>query len=109
SGPNEGKTPQYLSNYVYKTGLIYEWQSKVKASLLGNYVGHSYASDNNLTGPDSRLIPAYNVWDLTWEARLWNEYVSLVGELTIFSTSSTMPASAETELIRPCPATGMRG
>jgi Fe(3+) dicitrate transport protein len=79
NGPNEGKTPQYLSNYVYKTGLIYDWQSKVKASLLGNYVGHSYASDNNLTGPDSRLIPAYNVWDLTWEARLWNEYVSLVG------------------------------
>ena len=79
NGPNEGKTPQYLSNYVYKTGLVYDWQGKVKASLLGSYVGHSYASDNNLTGNDSRFIPAYNVWDFTWEAKLWNEYVSLVG------------------------------
>lgn len=79
NGPNKGKTPQYLSNYVYKTGLVYDWQSKVKASLLGSYVGHSYASDNNLTGSDSRFIPAYNVWDLTWEAKLWNEYVSLIG------------------------------
>ena len=79
NGPNEGKTPQYLSNYVYKTGLVYDWQAKVKASLLGTYVGHSYASDNNLTGSDSRFIPAYNVWDLTWEAKLWNEYVGLVG------------------------------
>jgi Fe(3+) dicitrate transport protein len=79
NGPNEGKTPQYLSNYVYKTGLVYDWQAKVKASFLGTYVGHSYASDNNLTGSDSRFIPAYNVWDLTWEAKLWNEYVSLVG------------------------------
>ena len=79
NGANEGKTPQYLSNYVYKTGLVYDWQSKVKASFLGTYVGHSYASDNNLTGSDSRFIPAYNVWDLTLEAKLWNEYVSLVG------------------------------
>ncbi len=78
NGPNDGKTPQYLSNYVYKTGLVYDWQSKVKASFLGTYVGHSYASDNNLTGSDSRFIPAYNVWDLTLEAKLWNEYVSLV-------------------------------
>ena len=79
NGANEGKTPQYLSNYVYKTGLVYDWQSKVKASFLGTYVGHSYASDNNLTGSDSRFIPAYNVWDLTLEAKLWNDYVSLVG------------------------------
>ncbi len=79
NGANEGKTPQYLSNYVYKTGLVYDWQSKVKASFLGTYVGHSYASDNNLTGADSRFIPAYNLWDLTLEAKLWNEYVSLVG------------------------------
>jgi len=79
SGPNQGKIPQYLSNYVYKTGLVYDWQGKVKASLLGSYVGHSYASDNNLTGNDSRFIPAYHVWDFTWEAKLWNEYVSLVG------------------------------
>ena len=79
SGPNQGKIPQYLSNYVYKTGLVYDWQGKVKASLLGSYVGHSYASDNNLTGNESRFIPAYHVWDFTWEAKLWNEYVSLVG------------------------------
>ena len=78
NGANEGKTPQYLSNYVYKTGLVYDWQSKVKASFLGTYVGHSYASDNNLTGADSRFIPAYNLWDLTLEAKLWNEYVSVL-------------------------------
>lgn len=78
NGANEGKTPQYLSNYVYKTGLVYDWQGKAKASLLGTYVGHSYASDNNLTGAESRFVPAYNLWDLTLEAKLWNEYVSVV-------------------------------
>ena len=41
-------------------------------------MGHSYASDNNLTGSDSRFIPAYNLWDLTLEGKLWNEYVSVV-------------------------------
>jgi hypothetical protein len=75
-GPNEGKTPQYLPDYVYRVGLIYNWRDRVKVAFMGTFIGSSFADDTNTA---SRFIPAYDVWDLTVEAKLYKDYVSIIG------------------------------
>jgi outer membrane receptor protein involved in Fe transport len=42
---------------------------------MGNFMGSTYAADNN---PANRFIPAYNVWDLTVEAKVYKETVSVI-------------------------------
>lgn len=75
NGPNDGKTPQYLSDYVLRFGLTYNWRDRIKAAFMGNFMGSAYAADNN---PASRFIPAYNVWDLTVEAKVYKDNVSVI-------------------------------
>ena len=75
NGPNDGKTPQYLSDYVLRFGLTYNWRDRIKAAFMGNFMGSTYAADNN---PASRFIPAYNVWDLTVEAKVYKDNVSVI-------------------------------
>ena len=75
NGPNDGKTPQYLSDYVLRFGLTYNWRDRIKAAFMGNFMGSTYAADNN---PASRFIPAYNVWDLTVEAKVYKDTVSVI-------------------------------
>ena len=75
SGPNVGNTPQYLSEYVLRLGLTYNWRDRIKLALLGNFMGDSNASDNNAS---NRFIPAYSVWDLTAEAKVWRDTVSVI-------------------------------
>ncbi len=75
SGPNVGNTPQYLSDYVLRLGLTYNWRDRIKLALLGNFMGDSNASDNNAS---NRFIPAYSVWDLTAEAKVWRDNVSVI-------------------------------
>lgn len=74
-GPNEGKTPQYLSDYILRFGFTYNWRDRVQAALMGNFVGSTFAADNNI---QQRFIPAYNVWDLTVEAKVWRDTVSVI-------------------------------
>jgi len=76
SGPNTGNTPQYLPDYVYRVGVIYNWRDRVKASFMGTFLGSSFADDSNSS---SRFIPAYDVWDLTVEARIYKDFVSVIG------------------------------
>jgi Fe(3+) dicitrate transport protein len=76
SGPNEGKTPQYLTDYVYRVGLIYNWRDRVKVAFMGTFIGSSFADDPKTS---ARFIPAYDVWDLTVEAKLYKDYVSIIG------------------------------
>jgi Fe(3+) dicitrate transport protein len=75
-GPNEGNTPQYTPDYVYRVGLIYNWRDLLKVAFLGNFNGSSYADDTNT---ESRFIPAYDVWDLTIEAKVYRDNVSIIG------------------------------
>ena len=75
NGSNDGKTPQYLSDYVLRFGLTYNWRDRIKAAFMGNFMGSTYAADNN---PASRFIPAYNVWDLTVEAKVYKDNVSVI-------------------------------
>jgi Fe(3+) dicitrate transport protein len=76
SGPNDGRTPQYLPDYVYRVGLIYNWRDRVKVAFMGTFIGSSFADDTNTS---SRFIPAYDIWDLTVEAKVYKDYVSIIG------------------------------
>jgi Fe(3+) dicitrate transport protein len=76
SGPNTGRTPQYLPDYVYRVGLIYNWRDRLKIAFMGTFIGSSFADDTNTS---SRFIPAYDVWDLTVEAKVYKDYVSIIG------------------------------
>ncbi len=75
SGPFEGKTPQYTPSYLFRTGLLWNWRDKFKLGFLGNFNGPSYADDNNSA---SRFIPAWDVFDLTLEANVWRDNVSVI-------------------------------
>lgn len=76
SGPNTGKTPQYTPDYLYRVGVIYNWRDIVKVAFMGNFVGSSFADDTNTA---SRFIPSYSLWDLTVEAKVYRDTVSVVG------------------------------
>ena len=76
SGQNSGKTPQYSPDYLLRVGAVYNWRDRIKVALMGNFVGSSYADDTNTA---QRFIPAYNVWDITVEAKVYKDYVSIIG------------------------------
>lgn len=84
-GKNRGKIPQYLPSYLYRFGLIYDLNNRIKIALMGNFVGSSFANDNN-TG--DRFMPAYDVWDLTVEAKIYKNFISIIGGVNnIFNRS----------------------
>ncbi len=85
SGPLEGNSPRYAPDYIVRAGLIYRWQDKVKAAFLGTFVGDSFADD---AGTPERAVPAYMVWDLTAEASVYKDIVSVhVGINNVFDES----------------------
>lgn len=61
SGINEGNTPQYTPDVVYRSSLEAGYK-RLKASLAATYNASSYADNNNTS---TRYIPSYVVWDLT--------------------------------------------
>jgi Fe(3+) dicitrate transport protein len=75
SGPNDGNVPQNTPEYLYRLGLVYNWREKIKVSLMSTFSGSSYADASNTP---SRFIPAYDVWDLTLEARVYKDFVSVI-------------------------------
>jgi Fe(3+) dicitrate transport protein len=75
NGPLTGNTPQYAPDFIIRTGVNYRWRDRVKASLLGTFVDDHFADDSNSA---TRFIPAYMVWDLTAEAKLYKDVVSIV-------------------------------
>ncbi|MDQ3622161.1 MAG: TonB-dependent receptor, partial [Verrucomicrobiota bacterium] len=74
SGPLEGNTPRFAPDYLVRAGLIYRWQDRFKLAFLGTFVGDSFADDAN--SPE-RFVPASMVWDLTAEARIYKDIVSV--------------------------------
>jgi Fe(3+) dicitrate transport protein len=56
--------------------LIYNWRDRVKVAFMGTFIGSSFADASNTS---SRFIPTYDVWDLTVEAKLYKDYVSIIG------------------------------
>ena len=74
SGPLDGRTPRHAPDYLVRTGFIYRWQDRVKLALLGTFVGETFADDANTP---ERFIPGYMTWDLTAEAKVYKDTVSL--------------------------------
>jgi Fe(3+) dicitrate transport protein len=75
SGPNQGNTPEYTPNYMYRFGLTYNWRSRFQVALLGTFIDSTYADSTNTA---QRFIPAYDVWDLTFEAKVYRDTVSVI-------------------------------
>lgn len=69
-GPFDGKTPRFAPDYLVRSGLIYRWRDRCKLALLGTFVGDSFADDANT---QQRFVPAYMVWDLTAEVKIYKE------------------------------------
>jgi len=76
SGQFDGNTPSYSPDYLVKTGVVWDWEERVKAAFTGQFVDEQYWNDaNNNTGGaamgppwnNPRKIPAYMVWDFTVE------------------------------------------
>lgn len=74
-GPVDGKTPQYAPDFVIRTGVRYDYESRFKLAFLGTLVDDHYADDANTA---NRYIPSYRVWDLTAEAEIIKSHLSLV-------------------------------
>jgi Fe(3+) dicitrate transport protein len=75
SGPLEGATPQYAPDYLVRAGGIYRWKDRAKLALLGTFVGEHFADDANSA---NFRIPAYMVWDLTAEVKVYKNTVSVI-------------------------------
>jgi Fe(3+) dicitrate transport protein len=75
NGMQEGKRPQYAPDHIVRTGVIYNWRDRVKVAFLGTFVDDHFATDDE--NPD-REIPAYAVWDLTAEVKIYKDRVSLM-------------------------------
>ncbi|MBA4148372.1 MAG: TonB-dependent receptor [Verrucomicrobia bacterium] len=78
-GAADGREPQYTPGYILRAGAIYRWQDRAKVALLGTFVDDHFADDSNTTGLSSREIPAYMVWDLTAEVKIYKDHLSLIG------------------------------
>lgn len=74
AGPYAGRTPRYAPDSLLRSGIQYALPGILKASLLSTASASQYGNDSN--DPDW-FIPAYNVWDLTFEANVWRETAAL--------------------------------
>lgn len=74
-GALDGKRPQYAPEFLARAGLIYRWQDRLKLALLGTFVADHFAADDE---NPSRFIPAYTTWDLTLEAKVYRDTVSVL-------------------------------
>lgn len=70
SGPLDGKTPRFAPEHLIRAGLIYRWRDRCKLAFLGTFVDDSFADDANTP---ERFVPAYAVWDLTAEVKVYKE------------------------------------
>lgn len=70
-----GNAPQYAPDHIIRTGGIYRWKDRAKVALLGTMVDEHFANDNNSA---NFRIPAYMVWDLTMEVKVYRDTVTLL-------------------------------
>lgn len=83
-GPNDGLTPQYAPNYIFRTGLNYAYEDRAKVTFGGTFVDGHYSDDSN---NPARQVPAYMVWDLTAEVKVHENVRLLAGINNIFDES----------------------
>jgi Fe(3+) dicitrate transport protein len=77
-GTKDGREPSYAPGYVIKTGAIYRWRDRLKLALLGQFVDEHFWQDSNTAGSvGTATIAAYSIWDLTAEATVFRDNVSV--------------------------------
>ncbi len=75
SGPLEGFRPRFAPEYLLRAGLIYAAPGeRVRLAFTGTLVGDSFSEDSNTL---ERKVPAYAVWDLTAEAKIYKDIFSI--------------------------------
>lgn len=75
SGSQSGKTPMYAPRYLVRSGLVYRTpQERFKVAFTSSFVGKAFGDDANSAG---WRVPSYAVWDLTGEAKLYKEFLSI--------------------------------
>lgn len=74
-GALDGRRPQYAPESLVRAGVIYRWGERLKLGLLGTWVADHFATDDE---NPARFIPAYNTWDLTLEARVYRDTLSVL-------------------------------
>ena len=67
AGPNKGKTPQFAPDFIFKTGVEYNYKDQAKLKLSGTFLDDHFANDTNTT---QFLVPSYKVWDLTTDIKV---------------------------------------
>ena len=80
SGSQQGKTPAYAAKYTVRAGLVYRsCKERFRVALTSSFIGKSFADDGNV--PTAALpavrVPSYAVWDLTGEAKVYRDSVSV--------------------------------
>ena len=80
SGPQQGKTPAYAARYMVRAGLVYRsCKERFRLALTSSFIGKAFSDDGN--APTAALptvqVPSYAVWDLTGEAKVYRDSVSL--------------------------------
>lgn len=84
AGPADGNTPQYAPDYIFRTGLNYNHEDKIKVSLGATFLDEHYANDTN---DDNFAVPAYMVWDLTAEYKIHENLRLIAGINNLFDES----------------------
>jgi Fe(3+) dicitrate transport protein len=75
SGLYPDNTPAYAARYMVRAGLVYRsCEERLRVALTSSFIGKSFANDNNT--PNYR-VPSYAVWDLTGEAKVYKDSISL--------------------------------
>lgn len=75
SGPLDGRTPAYAADLSVKTGVTWTGPKDVfRFAFLGTMVDDTYANDTNTA---QYKVPAYMVWDLTGQVRVYKDIVTL--------------------------------
>lgn len=83
-GPADGNTPQYAPDFIFRTGLNYNLDDKIKVSLGATFLDDHYANDTN---DKNFAVPGYMVWDLTAEYRIHEHLRLIAGINNLFDES----------------------
>ncbi len=79
-GPSEGRQPQFAPQYNMRFGGAYRWRDRVKINATSAFVDDHFADD---AGTLNRIVPSYQVWDVTGEVTLLKNVFGALG-LSLF-------------------------
>ena len=71
-----GNAPAHAPERLIRAGGIYRMKDRGKVAFTGTFVSDHWANDNNAA---NFRVPAYMVWDLTVEWRVYRDTVSVLG------------------------------